>query len=144
MGFLQRIRGPSTASSTNADVEKRPVMTRTGITARFRPRILIMGVLVSMGGFTFGYDTGQISGFLEMPDLLAHFADTTNPKTSALAFSNSRSGTIVALLSIGTLLGVLYAASITDKYGRKPSIVFWCIIFCVGVIVQVTTEHKWH
>lgn len=59
---LQRIGGqeiPSTASSTNADVEKRPVMTRMGIAARFRPRILIMGVLVSMGGFIFGYDTGS-------------------------------------------------------------------------------------
>lgn len=119
-------------------------MAKTGIAARFRPRILTMGMLVSMGGFIFGYDTGQISGFLEMPDFLARFADTTNPKTGALAFSNGRSGTIVALLSIGTLLGALCAAPISDKFGRKPSIVFWCLIFCVGVIVQITTEHKWY
>ena len=45
------------------------------------------------------FPTGQISGFLEMPDFLARFVDTTNPKTGALAFSNSRSGTIVALVS---------------------------------------------
>jgi SP family sugar:H+ symporter-like MFS transporter len=146
-GVLQRIGGqeiPSIASSTNSDVEKRPVMTRTGVAARFRLRILIMGVLVSLGGFIFGYDTGQISGFLEMPDFLARFVDTANPKTDALAFSNGRSGAIVALLSIGTLLGALYAVPAADKHGRKPSIVFWCIVFCVGVIVQVTTEHKWY
>jgi len=119
-------------------------MTKAGLRARFRPRILIMGVLVSMGGFIFGYDTGQISGFLEMPDFLARFADTTNPKTGAPAFTNGRSGTIVALLSIGTLLGALFAAPIADKFGRKPSITFWCLIFCVGVIVQITTEHKWY
>lgn len=58
-----------------------------------------MGVLVSMGGFIFGYDTGQISGFLEMPDFLAKFHDTTDPETGGPAFTNGRSGTIVALVS---------------------------------------------
>jgi SP family sugar:H+ symporter-like MFS transporter len=31
---------------------------------RLTIRSFIMGVFVSMGGFIFGYDTGQISGFL--------------------------------------------------------------------------------
>ncbi|OCK75994.1 general substrate transporter [Lepidopterella palustris CBS 459.81] len=147
MEFLRRLKGrdtPSTASSTNADAEKRPVMVRMGIRERFRPRIILMAVFVSMGGFIFGYDTGQISGFLEMSNFLARFADTTNPKTGDPALTNSRSGTIVALLSIGTLLGALFAAPIADKFGRKPSITFWCIIFCVGVIVQIATGDKWY
>lgn len=58
-----------------------------------------MAVLVSMGGFIFGYDTGRISGFLEMPNFLGRFADTTNPETGEPAFSNGRSGTIVGLVS---------------------------------------------
>lgn len=74
-------------------------MLQTGLRERFRPRILVMGILVSMGGFIFGYDTGQISGFLEMPDFLRRFADMVNPNTGTLSFSNSRSGTIVALVS---------------------------------------------
>lgn len=74
---------------------------------RFRPRILLMGVLVSMGGFIFGYDTGQISGFLEMPDFLRRFADTTDPDTGGPAFTNGRSGTIVALVSARMLLSSL-------------------------------------
>jgi SP family sugar:H+ symporter-like MFS transporter len=111
---------------------------------RFRPRILLMAVLVSMGGFIFGYDTGQISGFLEMPDFLERFADTTDPKTGGLAFTNPRSGCIVALLSIGTMIGALIAAPVADKFGRKRSIVFWNIVFCVGVIVQICTETKWY
>lgn len=100
MTILSRLRGqsPSPASSA-ADVEKKPQMLEMSIKDRFRPRILVMGVLVSMGGFIFGYDTGQISGFLEMPDFLNRFADQRDPDTGAPAFSNGRSGTIVGLVS---------------------------------------------
>jgi SP family sugar:H+ symporter-like MFS transporter len=73
-------------------------MLVVGFKERFSPRILLMAVIVSMGGFIFGYDTGQISGFLEMPDFLTRFSDTTDPETGDLAFSNGRSGTIVALV----------------------------------------------
>lgn len=102
-----------------------------------------MACIVSMGGFIFGYDTGQISGFLEMPDFLQKFADQTSADGS-LAFSNVRSGLIVALLSVGTLIGALIAAPISDKFGRKYSIIFWNLIFDVGVIVQITTTDKWY
>jgi len=102
-------------------------------------RVFMMGVVVSIGGFIFGYDTGQISGILEMPNFLRTFADKPGP-----AFSNVRSGTIVALLSIGTLLGALTAAPIADAVGRKYSIVFWNMVFCVGIIVQIATETKWY
>lgn len=37
---------------------------------RITGRSFVLCVLVSMGGLIFGYDTGQISGFLEMPDFL--------------------------------------------------------------------------
>lgn len=108
----------------------------------FRPRILAMVLVVSLGGLIFGYDTGQISGFLEMDDFLRRFSDTTGE--DGPAFSNVRSGTIVGLLSIGTLLGAIIAAPIADKFGRRISIVFWNIIFCVGVIVQIQTSTRWY
>ncbi|OMP83416.1 High-affinity fructose transporter ght6 [Diplodia seriata] len=79
-----------------------------------------------------------------MPDFLHRFADTTDPKTGEPKFSNGRSGTIVGLLSIGTLLGALIAAPIADKFGRKYSIVFWNLVFCVGVIVQIVTTYTWY
>ena len=58
----------------------------------------IMGVFVSMGGFIFGYDTGQISGFLGMPEFLSRFGQR-NSDGSGFHFSNVRSGLIVALVS---------------------------------------------
>jgi SP family sugar:H+ symporter-like MFS transporter len=104
MAILDRFRrhgdSSSTArSSTTAPPEKRPEERTISAKDRFRPRILLMAVLVSMGGFIFGYDTGQISGFLEMDDFLRRFGDTTNPETGGPAFSNGRSGTIVGLVS---------------------------------------------
>ncbi|KAI9810284.1 MAG: hexose transporter hxt1 [Pycnora praestabilis] len=110
---------------------------------RLTMRSFLMGILVSMGGFIFGYDTGQISGFLAMEDFLRRFGQY-NAQTNKYYFSNVRAGLIVGLLSIGTLIGALIGAPIADKFGRKPSISFWCIIFIVGMIVQMAAENKWY
>jgi MFS transporter, SP family, sugar:H+ symporter len=53
-----------------------------------------------------------------MKDFLHRFGDTTDAKGNP-AFSNSHKGTIVGLLSIGTMLGALLAAPIADRLGRK-------------------------
>jgi len=105
-------------------------------------RVFMMGVIVSIGGFIFGYDTGQISGFLEMPNFLMLFGDKGTPEKPA--FSNVRSGTIVALLSIGTLIGAIIAAPVADAMGRKKAIIVYNLVFCVGVIVQITTMNAWY
>lgn len=60
-------------------------------------RSLLMGVFVSMGGFLFGYDTGQISGFLEMEDFLQRYGEKGADGT--YSFSNVRAGVIVGLVS---------------------------------------------
>ncbi|KAG4421802.1 hypothetical protein IFR04_005052 [Cadophora malorum] len=104
----------------------------------------IMGVFVSMGGFIFGYDTGQISGFLGMRDFQEQFGQR-NKDGSGYHFSNVRSGLIVALLSIGTLMGALIGGPIADRIGRKWSIFAWCLVLHVGLIVQMTAPHpKWY
>ncbi|MCJ1311738.1 hexose transporter hxt1 [Agyrium rufum] len=98
---------------------------------------LILGVLVSMGGFIFGFDTGQISGIVAMKDFLERFGNSDS------SFSNAREGTIVALLSIGTLVGALLSAVVADALGRKLSMTVWCGVFCVGVIIQISAETVW-
>ncbi|KAK5719284.1 hexose transporter hxt5 [Elasticomyces elasticus] len=103
-----------------------------------------MGVLVSMGGFIFGYDTGQISGFLGMSDFLERYGNF-NHKTGEYYFSNVRVGLIVGLLSIGTLTGALIAGPVADRIGRRWSIFGWCLVFHVGNIVQISAPvHHWY
>jgi hypothetical protein len=104
--------------SSTADPEKKPQLLQISSKDRFRPRIILMAVLVSMGGFIFGYDTGQISGFLEMPDFLNRFSDTTDPETGKPAFTNGRSGTIVGLVS---QLLVVHLSRITPNKHSCPS-----------------------
>ncbi|CRG82934.1 High-affinity fructose transporter ght6 [Talaromyces islandicus] len=105
-------------------------------------RSVIMGILVSMGGFVFGYDTGQISGFLETKDFLERFGEWNG---SAYAFTNVRSGLIVGLLSVGTLIGALIAAPVADRLGRKWCISGWCVVLCVGITVQISSPSgKWY
>ena len=42
------------------------------------------------------------------------------------------------------MIGALFASPIADRFGRKSSITFWCIIHIVGIIVQISTTSKWY
>ncbi|KAK6372948.1 hexose transporter hxt5 [Lithohypha guttulata] len=118
-----------------ADLDYSPLKRLTG-------QSIAMAMLVSMGGLIFGYDTGQISGFLELPDFLERFGQP-GPDGEA-QFSNVRSGLIVAMLSIGTLIGALAAAPIADRMGRRLSISLWCFVCGIGFLVQITAFHAWY
>ncbi|GJN70999.1 hexose transporter hxt1 [Purpureocillium lilacinum] len=109
---------------------------------RVTGRSLAMGVLVSMGGMIFGYDTGQISGFLAMPDFLDRFGQTD--ANGDKYFSEVRSGLIVSLLSIGTLFGALSGAPIADKIGRRASISLWSAVTSVGFVIQIAASSAWY
>jgi MFS family permease len=79
----------------------------------------------------------QISGFLAMPDFLNRFGENGE-------FTPVREGTIVGLLSIGTLLGAIIAAPIADKFGRRMCILVGNIMFWIGMIVQMSATHHWY
>lgn len=98
---------------------------------------ILLGAIASVGGFMFGYESGQISGFMQETDFIARFGQNGS-------FSNARQGTIVGLLCIGTLLGCLISAPVADRIGRKLSISFWAFFYIVGVIIEITSDTKWY
>ncbi|CDM38104.1 hypothetical protein DTO013E5_8784 [Penicillium roqueforti] len=142
---ITQAQQPSLESSPqNSPMEKhmRPVGIDTPI-PRITMRSLVMALFVSMGGLLFGYDTGQISGFQEMSNYLERYGELG--ADGSYKFSTVRSGLIVALLSIGTMIGALVGAPVADKLGRKWSITLWCMILNVGLIVQITSpDGHWY
>lgn len=79
----------------------------------------------------------QISGFLAMKDFKNRFGENGE-------FTPVREGTIVGLLSIGTLLGAIIAAPIADKFGRRMCILVGNVIFWIGMIVQMSATRHWY
>lgn len=105
---------------------------------------IMLALMASMGGFIFGYDTGQISDILLMKDFLLRFGTCTSlTDSSTCHFSIVREGLIVALLSIGTLIGALLGAKIADTLGRRWAMTSECCMFIIGAIIQITATHQW-
>ncbi|TVY84680.1 Galactose transporter [Lachnellula suecica] len=104
--------------------------------SKVTPIAVLLGCIASIGGFMFGYESGQISGFLQMSDFLARFGE--NGKFSAV-----RQGTIVALLCAGTLVGCLASGVICDKIGRRYTISASAFFYIIGVVIEITSDTQW-
>ncbi|KAH9946744.1 general substrate transporter [Amylocystis lapponica] len=101
---------------------------------------IMLAIVASMGG----YDTGQISDILLMPDFLLRFATCSTPgDESTCSFSIVREGLIVSLLSIGTMAGCLLGAPTADYLGRRYAMTVECLVFMIGVVVQISSTHVW-
>lgn len=69
---------------------------------------LILGAITSVGGFLFGYDTGQISAMLLFRDFVDRFAQTNSKGEKEWVPINQ--SLLVSLMSIGCLFGALSGA----------------------------------
>lgn len=92
---------PSQVSTpeTGSDVEQKGDGYDDSAVRYLTWRTSILGILASMGGFVFGYSTGQISGFTTMKDFSLRFGEL-DEATGNYGFSNVRSGLIVGLVSL--------------------------------------------
>lgn len=77
------------------------------------------------------------------------FATDFDPNKSTPArdfkvFNNWLIGLIVSLLSVGTAVGCLIGAPLSDRIGRRWAMFWETIIFDIGVIIQVTSFQAWY
>jgi len=123
-----------------------PSGTSEGVSNASLAWAIIMSAFAAFGGILFGYDTGTIGGVIAMQDWLNVFGqhDDTGVlghDTQGMYLATADKSLVVSILSAGTFFGALLAFPMGDMVGRKWGIVFSCVIFSLGVGLQLDT--KW-
>ncbi|KAJ3049560.1 hypothetical protein HK097_009456 [Rhizophlyctis rosea] len=93
--------------------------------------VILISTFVAFGGFLFGYDTGLISGILEMDTFQAQFSTGTNEN-----LTTSEKSLVVSMLSVGTFIGAIVSGWAADRFGRKWAMIWSTVVFAVGVAIQ--------
>jgi sugar porter (SP) family MFS transporter len=88
----------------------------------------VVSAIAALGGFLFGYDTGVISGALLY---IRH--DLGN-------LSSFEQDSVVSGLLLGAAIGAVIAGRISDRIGRRPTIIGTSALFIVGILVIVLSH----
>nr|ANC28056.1 major facilitator superfamily [Polyporus umbellatus] len=118
-----------------------PVTAGGGINVSSKNKFagIAMTAFAAFGGILFGYDTGTISGIIQMDDWLRTFGDRTDDLTAhpiGYFLTSHNESLVVSILSAGTFFGALLGAPVADHIGRRMGIIVSCLVFSVGVALQ--------
>lgn len=137
MGEVAEIKTETLHGS--ADVER--------IEAPMTTKAYFLCAFAAFGGFFFGYDSGHIGGVLGMKYFIHEFenlpypaADATTAESAYFVVSSSNNSLVVSILSAGTFFGAIIAGDLADWIGRRTTILLGCLIFAVGVILEVASS----
>jgi sugar porter (SP) family MFS transporter len=92
-----------------------------------RRRVALSAAITALGGLLFGYDTGVVSGALLF--LKKDFG----------GLSNFQQELVTSLLLVGAVAGALGAGRVSDKIGRRPTVLITALVFIVGVLLAAFT-----
>ena len=96
-------------------------MTQTTNKSMNMGYVIFMAIVAAIGGILFGYDTAVISG-------------TTEMVKSQFALSDMREGWYVGCALIGSICGVAVAGAMSDKLGRKLTMLISAALFSISAI----------
>ncbi|WP_303207142.1 sugar porter family MFS transporter [Bacteroides oleiciplenus] len=83
--------------------------------------LVFLSVVAALGGFLFGYDTAVISG-------------TIAQVTELFGLDALQQGWYVGCALVGSIVGVLFAGVLSDKFGRKLTMVISAVLFSTSAI----------
>ena len=83
--------------------------------------LVFLSVVAALGGFLFGYDTAVISG-------------TIAKVTEQFRLDALQQGWYVGCALVGSIIGVLFAGILSDKFGRKFTMILSAILFSTSAI----------
>lgn len=83
--------------------------------------LVFLSVVAALGGFLFGYDTAVISG-------------TIAQVTEQFRLDALQQGWYVGCALLGSIIGVLFAGILSDKFGRKSTMILSAILFSTSAI----------
>lgn len=92
-------------------------------------------LVATLGGLLFGYDTAVISGTVE--SLRKFFIE---PQGLPLDQANALEGFVVSSALIGCILGASFAGWISQRFGRKPTLIIASILFLLSAIGSAWPE----
>ncbi|KAK6433112.1 hexose transporter hxt5, partial [Oleoguttula sp. CCFEE 5521] len=143
MPFLKRTENDA---SQAAQLEKKASPTPgngelPAPTQRITFLAIFLGLVASIGGFMFGYVSGQISGFFAMRDYASRFGAAQ--ADGSYTFSPAVQGSIVSFLCLGALFGSLAAGKLADAIGRRMTISTSAFSCCIGTIIEISSSDHW-
>ncbi|XP_057962474.1 sugar carrier protein C-like [Malania oleifera] len=114
------------------------------------PFVTITCIVAAMGGLIFGYDIGISGGVTSMASFLKDFFPSVYRKEMAESSTNQYctfdSQTLTMFTSslyLAALLSSLLASTVTRRFGRKLSMLFGGVLFCIGAIINGLAQAVW-
>ncbi|KAK7281468.1 hypothetical protein RIF29_09495 [Crotalaria pallida] len=106
--------------------------------------VLITCFVAAMGGLLFGYDLGITGGVTSMEPFLIKFfpgvyrqmKDESGSTNQYCKFDNQLLTLFTSSLYLAALIASFFAATITRKFGRKPSMFIGGFFFLVGALLN--------
>ncbi|KAJ5584987.1 general substrate transporter [Penicillium hispanicum] len=107
-------------------------LTGTGL-ARARVCLIVVPSFL-----LFGYNQSNIGGLLDYPSFIKYFPDIDTSNTAgALKANNAKAqGTVIAIYTVGCLIGALGMTQIGNRIGRRKSLITAAAIAAIGQILQ--------
>jgi sugar porter (SP) family MFS transporter len=81
--------------------------------------LIFIALTAAFGGFLFGYDTAVISGTISLVK-------------QQFALSTLMEGWFVSSALVGCIIGVMMAGEMSDRFGRKASLIVSGLLFCAS------------